>query len=107
MKNNTHLLPKFLVFLVVVFLIIWALSIKGCPELQNEIISVYEYHQMYSYRDETGTIITIVDSNVSPNSTTSLEGVNVYREKVRDEPNLEAIEHNRRVMECQTFNGEF
>lgn len=80
-----------------------------CPDLKPETKPVFQETMIIKIKTGEGRKIT-VDNNYFTNlsdATITIENITKKFEKVNEEPDLEAIEYNKKVRECQIANGEF
>lgn len=74
-----------------------------CPPLRTEIVDITETWATYKTID--GVVIDQDISQRTPNATSTIE--RIYGKKVGEEVDESAVEHNKRVKECQTSTGQF
>lgn len=78
-----------------------------CPPLMATTTPIFKVHQLVIYEDENGKEYSMLDSNKSLDATTTLKSFTQFSEKIGEEIDQDAIEHNKRVKECETANGQF
>ena len=100
--------------LLSIFFLFWLFSPSEpvCPPLQPEVKPIYSYGAQIGLSD--GSFQDGVQQEDGSwmffnNATVTVEMVSgrVLGTKIGEEPDLEAIEYNKKVRECQVANGEF
>lgn len=80
--------------------------VPKCPPLYPEETPLFKQHMTLRYL-VGDKVVEVVDREKSPSVTSTLLGGTFRMEKVGTTTDKEAIEHNKRVQECRTINGEF
>lgn len=82
-----------------------------CPHLVSEVANIVRLDSIATYGLADGRIVTVAGTSTtelkSPNATSTFLGFETRAVIVGTTTDKDAVEHNKRVRECQTINGEF
>jgi hypothetical protein len=79
-----------------------------CPPLRSETTSIYESVEEYVQHARPEDFLVYGDGYIILATTTyNFSTGEELGVKVGEKPDLEAVEYNKRVRECQVINGEF
>ena len=84
--------------------------IPKCPFLRDETKDIFRAQTKSTFllEDRESFYITTRNTSITTRGATTTFGFfEIIYKKVGEKPDLEAIEYNKKVKECQIINGEF